>query len=77
MVLGSLFTKQKKQQDLTGEFKKKEFLVEAIFDLIDFVDEHLNFKEALIGQKVRMKYYRSDAIVDLFIEHKGRRLQRK
>lgn len=71
MVFNKLFKKSEQTIDFKASFDSKTFLVETIFDLIDFVYENLNFKEALIAQRNRMKYYRTDVIVDLFSENKG------
>jgi hypothetical protein len=71
MVFGKLFAKSKKNIDFQGTFNEKEFLVETIFDLIDYIDANINFKEAVVGERKRMKYYRTDSIVKLFTENKG------
>ena len=71
MVVGKFFKKKTKQINFKVAFDQKKFLVETIFDLIDLVDGELRFKEALIGERHRFKYYRTDAIVELFLENKG------
>ena len=72
MVLSKLFKKSKVKTDFKSNFDQKTFLVETIFDLIDFVDSELRFKEAVVGERHRFKYYRTDAIVKLFFENQGK-----
>lgn len=71
MVFNYFFKKTEKTIDFKAAFDPNSFMVETIFDLIDFIYENLKFKEALIAQRNRMKYYRTDVIVDLFTENKG------
>ena len=71
MVFGKLFKKSKQETDFKSPFNQQTFLVETIFDLIDLVFDNIKFKEALINERERVKYYRTDVIVDLFSENKG------
>lgn len=72
MVFGiSFFSSKNKKVDFSVKFDAKEFLLDALVKFNAELKNNLKEKEALVNDKTRYKYFRSDDLINYLVENAG------